>query len=174
MNLTSVRDPENIVKRHFGESFFLARYIPSAASDLTDIGSGAGFPAIPILIYRPELQLTTVEVQQRKATFLREVGRSLDLEFQVKNVRIEELLKTQAGSASVVTFRAVEKFDLILPLAANMVRKELHDDSRGRLAILIGSSQTSQAERLLPDWIFHPQIPVPGSENRVVLCGEPK
>lgn len=173
MNLTAVRDAENIVKRHFGESFFLARNIPTEAGDLTDVGSGAGFPAIPIHIYRPELRLTLVEAQQRKATFLREVGRAIHLDFQVKNLRAEELVKQQPRSASVVTFRAVEKFQSILPVAAELVSRSTGHGS-GCLAILIGSSQGAQARALLPDWRFDPEIPVPEAENRVILRGEPR
>ena len=172
MNLTSIRDPENIVKRHFGESFFLARHISGLAADLMDIGSGAGFPAIPIKIYRPELNVTLVEAQLRKATFLREVGRALNLDVDVKNVRLEDLLR--AASAAVITFRAVEKFESILPLAAKMVRKQGVESSRGCLAILVGTSQVSRAQSLLPDWRFEPPIQVPGGDNRVILRGEPK
>ncbi|HET9698258.1 MAG TPA: 16S rRNA (guanine(527)-N(7))-methyltransferase RsmG [Terriglobales bacterium] len=174
MNLTSIRDPENIVKRHFGESFFLARHISALAADLMDIGSGAGFPAIPIKIYRPELNVTLVEAQQRKATFLREVGRALNLDVDVKNVRVEDLLRAQPASAAVITFRAVEKFESILPLAAKMIRKQGAESSRGCLAILVSTSQVPRAQSLLPDWRFEPPIPVPGGDNRVLLRGEPK
>ena len=174
MNLTAIREPENIVKRHFGESFFLARHIPADLPDLTDIGSGAGFPAIPINIYRPELQITLVEAQQRKATFLREVGRALNLDIEVKNSRVEELVRTHSRTASVVTFRAVEKFDLVLPIAAELVRRRsLRCDTPGTLAILIGSAQCSRALSLLPEWHFHPEIVVPGGENRIILRGNP-
>ena len=173
MNLTSIRDPENIVKRHFGESFFLARHIPSGAADLTDLGSGAGFPAIPILIYRSELKLTLVEAQQRKATFLKEVGRALNLDIQVKNCRVEELISQQPASASVVTFRAVEKFESILTMAAHLIRGRTTDRTSGCLAILVGRSQVARAQELLPDWLFQPTIPIPDGENRVILLGEP-
>ena len=172
MNLTSIRDPENIVKRHFGESFFLARYLPVHLPDLTDIGSGAGFPAIPIQIYRPELKLRLIEAQLRKATFLKEVGRALKLDFEVNNSRLEQQVPDLSGSASIVTLRAVEKFDLILPLAAKLVRAG--SDNSGILAILISDAQISRARTLLREWRFDPEIPVPGGENRVILRGEPK
>jgi 16S rRNA (guanine527-N7)-methyltransferase len=175
MNLTAIRDPENIVKRHFGESFFLARHLPAELSDLTDIGSGAGFPAIPIKIYRPTLKTRLVEAQQRKATFLREVARALTLDIEVVNSRVEDWLRNQPQTASIVTFRAVEKFETVLPTAAALVRKTNQPSGQsGTLAILIGSAQVSLAKALLPDWRFKPEISVPGGENRVILRGEPR
>ena len=95
MNLTAIRDPEEIVPRHFGESFFLARHVfPDANGDaesdraklvarssklVVDLGSGAGFPALPIKIWAPEIHLTMIESNHKKAAFLREVTRALTL-----------------------------------------------------------------------------------------------
>src|SRR2546423_4621034 len=88
INLTAIRDPEQIVQRHFGESLFAAREIADrfrSSGDLhgrtlLDVGSGAGFPGIPIKTWLPELHVTLVEARQKKATFLREVARSLALD----------------------------------------------------------------------------------------------
>jgi 16S rRNA (guanine527-N7)-methyltransferase len=92
INLTAIRDPEQIVTRHFGESLFLARHlfprpssVPSVVKDsdfdpaptLADIGSGAGFPGIPLKLWAPEISLTLIESNHKKATFLREVARAL-------------------------------------------------------------------------------------------------
>ena len=95
INLTAIREPEQIVPRHFGESFFLARHLfpaarvktESAPSQLVahssklviDLGSGAGFPALPIKIWAPQIHLTMIESNHKKATFLREVARALTL-----------------------------------------------------------------------------------------------
>src|SRR5271165_1756055 len=88
MNLTAVREPEQIVTRHFGESLFAAKLLQEAGAlnsidaappTLSDIGSGAGFPGIPIKLFAPALQLTLIESQNKKATFLREVVRTLGL-----------------------------------------------------------------------------------------------
>src|ERR1700761_7277744 len=75
VNLTAIRDPEQIVTRHFGESLFTARQLseqtaPSAT--LADIGSGAGFPGLPIKLWAPPTELTLIESQNKKAAFLRE------------------------------------------------------------------------------------------------------
>ena len=84
VNLTAVRNPEQIVTRHFGESLFAARVLlhEDVRRSLTvaDVGSGAGFPGIPLKLWAPQVQLTLIESQNKKATFLREVIRALTLE----------------------------------------------------------------------------------------------
>jgi 16S rRNA (guanine527-N7)-methyltransferase len=164
MNLTAIREPEEIVKRHFGESFYLARYVPVVTNGVLDVGSGAGFPGIPLKIARPWLTLTLIEAQQKKATFLREVLRSLRLEVEVRNARAEDLVGTV--SADLVTMRAVEKFSEILPVAARLARK-----GSGGLGLLIGSAQETQVRKELPGWEFRAGIAIPGSQNRVILMG---
>lgn len=74
VNLTAIRDAESIVRRHFGESLFLGRWLFPAGCEppvrLIDFGSGAGFPGVPIKIWAPALQLSLLESNQKKATFL--------------------------------------------------------------------------------------------------------
>ncbi|HZS55685.1 MAG TPA: 16S rRNA (guanine(527)-N(7))-methyltransferase RsmG [Bryobacteraceae bacterium] len=77
INLTSLRDPEEIVTRHFGESLFLASALPSGCGSLIDVGSGAGFPGIPIAVYHPDWQVTLAESVGKRAVFLKEATRYL-------------------------------------------------------------------------------------------------
>src|SRR5438094_5607441 len=74
INLTAVRDPEEIVTRHFGESLFAARQLfpEPIAGTVIDVGSGAGFPGIPIKIWNDAADLTLIESNQKKAVFLHE------------------------------------------------------------------------------------------------------
>src|SRR5437899_11564442 len=133
MNLTAIREPEQIVTRHFGESLFLARKLAeigflggSSVRDIggslpvVDVGSGAGFPGIPLKIAYPNITLTLIEAQQRKAVFLKEVLRALHLDIEVKNVRAEDFVRTDPGLADLVTLRAVEKCEGIVPVAARL------------------------------------------------------
>jgi len=160
MNLTAVRDPEQIVERHFGEALFAARNLltPASTSTVADVGSGAGFPGIPIKIYAPLAHVTLIEAHGKKATFLREVARMLSLtNINVFTGRAEDWGKT----ADLITLRAVEKFEAILPVAARLVC------SRGRLGLLIGGKQAAEAEILVPGcWL--PQVAVPESRERVL------
>lgn len=77
MNLTSVRNFEDAVRKHAGESLFLAAHLPEDALSACDLGSGGGFPGIPLAILRPEWRITLVERDVRKSVFLREASRGL-------------------------------------------------------------------------------------------------
>ena len=225
INLTAIRDPEEIVTRHFGESFFLARHLfpearvaraPSPAwlsnpthppkpemqpartpspstlplvdrfSDrahaepaeptvrsthtllelskcrVLDLGSGAGFPGLPLKLWAPTISLTLVESNHKKAAFLREVIRALTLmDVNVITARAETLAET-APSADIVTLRAVERFHTTLPIASKLVAPA------GHLALLIGSSQLPILQSLAPDFRLGMPIPVPQSHSRVL------
>ena len=232
-NLTAIRDPEEIVTRHFGESLFAARHLfpnrnslpvlssqllssrpegvgersepthavegpwvplgtplPSELKDasasrgqsgakstrptsndqtsatrsrlsLADIGSGPGFPGLPIKLWAPHLCLTLVESNQRKATFLREVTRALTLtDVNIQVARAESL---PPATFDVVTLRAVERFGQILRTSAALVRPQ------GCLALLITSAQIPQAKSTLPSATWDKPHPIPLSSSRVLL-----
>ena len=114
-NLTAIRDPHEIVRTHFGESLFAARHLPPSAQTLLDLGSGAGFPGLPIQLAFPALQVTLAESQSKKASFLREVTRTLALPTEVWPARVEDLPPTRLFD--VVTLRAVDDPGLALQLA---------------------------------------------------------
>ena len=169
VNLTAIRDPEQIVTRHFGESLFAARHLvpdpaPSPAAPIVDLGSGAGFPGLPIKIWSPQSPVTLVESNHKKVAFLREVIRSLTLtSIDVFSGRAEDY---PAASAALVTLRAVERFGTVLPTAATLLAP------KGRLALLIGSAQVRKAQSTLPELIWNPPLPIPCSSNRVIAIGE--
>jgi 16S rRNA (guanine527-N7)-methyltransferase len=79
LNLTAIREPLEILYRHFCESMFAVGAIPVEKCRLADIGSGPGFPGLPMKILRPEIELFLVESNIKKGTFLAEVGRELEL-----------------------------------------------------------------------------------------------
>lgn len=168
INLTAVRRPEEMVTRHFGESLFAARHLladPALADQplrVIDVGSGAGFPGLPMKIYAPAIRLTLVESNQRKAAFLREVIRVLKLgETEVFAGRAEDF----ARRAELVTMRAVEKFERALSAAVGLVAP------RGRLALLIGARQVETAQRVQPGLIWQSALAIPGSSQGVLAVG---
>ncbi len=119
INLTAVRAPEEMVQRHFGESFFAANHVLSQGTveRVIDLGSGAGFPGVPFAILAPEIQVTLIESNQKKAAFLRELIYQLDL----KNAKVfADRGEKYAHTADVVTMRAVESFSKVLPLAIRL------------------------------------------------------
>ncbi len=161
MNLTALRTAEEIVPRHFGESLFAAHTLlpRTSTTDVFDVGSGAGFPGLPLKYWAPQLRLTLIEGHGKKATFLREVGRALHLpDYSVLNARAEAVTQ----SASLVTMRAVEKFEHALTSAAKLVAPG------GSLALLIGESQHPRALSLLPEG-SHTSLPLPSSDQTILL-----
>jgi 16S rRNA (guanine527-N7)-methyltransferase len=174
INLTAIRNEEEMVTRHFGESLFAARHLfpPQTAQcrrerprscTLIDVGSGAGFPGLPIKIWAPHIHLTLIEANQKKATFLREVTRSLTL--TNINVFAGRAETYPNPPADVVTLRAVEHFETALPIAARLVAPG------GRLALLIGQAQLPQAHNLARELVWPPSIPIPLSASRVLAIG---
>jgi len=172
INLTAVRDPEKIVTRHFGESLFAARQLlpqPAATSSsfnsghFLDLGSGAGFPGLPMKIWSPHSPITLIESNHKKVAFLREVIRSLTLtSIDVFARRAEEY---PSASAALVTLRAIERFSDVLPTAAHLLAPG------GRLALLIGSSQLVLAQKNLSALDWTSPCPIPQSASRVLLVG---
>lgn len=77
LNLTTVLAVGEAVERHYCESIFLAARLPRGALSVADIGSGPGFPGVPVAIFRPDCAVTLIESHQRKAVFLREATRNL-------------------------------------------------------------------------------------------------
>jgi 16S rRNA (guanine527-N7)-methyltransferase len=115
-NLTAIRDPEEMVRRHFGESVFTADHLAGGRTML-DLGSGAGFPGLPVAILHPEVMVTLAESQNKKATFLREVVRSLELEnVEVWGARAETMPAERRFHT--VALRAVDNMAAALEAAA--------------------------------------------------------
>ena len=165
INLTAIRDPEEIITRHFGESLFAARkLLPKHTPNLAaiDFGSGAGFPGLPMKIWDPGLTLTLVEAHGKKAVFLREVVRALGFsKVKVFADRAENLKE----NANLVILRAVERFERALPIAAALVAPA------GALALLIGDAQVEAAKSANPDFAWENPIPIPLSHGRRLLVG---
>jgi len=91
VNLTAIRDEDGILARHFVESIACARALPAGIETLLDFGSGAGFPGIPIALCRPEIMVTLAESQGKKAAFLQEAIRVLEISAKVHPHRAELL-----------------------------------------------------------------------------------
>ena len=146
-NLTAIRDPEEIVRRHFGESLFTATHLPPATT-LLDFGSGAGFPGLPIQLFLPDLTVALAESQGKKASFLREAVRVLGLQTEVWASRVETM--PLGRSFAVVALRAVDNMESALAEATRRTQ------SGGTLAILGGDD-------VLPEFPAARAIKLPGS-----------
>lgn len=164
INLTAVRNPEYIVTRHFGESYFVARPALAAgeAAMVADLGSGAGFPGLPLALLASQAQVTLIESNNKKAAFLNEVIRALGISnARVFNGRGEDY----PDKADVVTMRAVEKFASAVAVASRTVK------CGGRLALMIGKGQVDEAKKVNQSLIWSEPLDIPGGHSRILLLG---
>ncbi|WP_158792940.1 16S rRNA (guanine(527)-N(7))-methyltransferase RsmG [Granulicella sp. L60] len=152
-NLTAIREPQEIVRRHFGESLFAGLHL-DACPTLLDFGSGAGFPGLPIAILRPDIAVTVAESQNKKSTFLREVVRTLGLQVNVWTSRVEDMSPTR--QFDTVALRAVDNMTAALTAA--------HPRAKHHLLLLTGAIPE------LPQGFEPPRsMPIPNSENSFLL-----
>jgi 16S rRNA (guanine527-N7)-methyltransferase len=116
MNLISLQSEHDLPVRHFIDSLTLLPYLAAGPATLLDIGSGAGFPAIPVKIFRKDFHVTLLEASRKKCSFLKEVIRRLGLrDMAVLNCRLEELLKKDPKpSFDVIVSRATLKLPELL------------------------------------------------------------
>jgi 16S rRNA (guanine527-N7)-methyltransferase len=124
-NLTAIREPEEMVRRHFGESLFAGLQLAGRSGEgATVLDFGAGFPGLPIQLLRPDLRVTLGESQGKKASFLREAVRTLGLGTEVWAGRVEALPEVAGGvrQFDVVTLRAVDQMELAMVEARRRVR----------------------------------------------------
>ena len=122
-NLTAIKTPEGAALLHFADSLTLAKFVPLNAKVL-DIGSGAGFPAIPLAIARPDLTITALDSTQKRIDFINRSAEMLGLS-NLKAVchRAEDVTgKDFKESYDVVTARAVASYPILLELAIPAVK----------------------------------------------------
>lgn len=120
MNLTSIVDEEGIYMKHFYDSLVPSFDIEIKGS-LCDVGSGAGFPSIPLKIMYPELQVTIVETLGKRVNFLNELARALDIEINAIHARAEECHELRE-TFDFVTARAVANMPLLCELCIPLVK----------------------------------------------------
>jgi 16S rRNA (guanine527-N7)-methyltransferase len=152
LNLTSVRDMEEAVVRHYCESVFLACYLPDEPISVADVGSGAGFPGIVVAVVRPQASVALIESHQRKAVFLREASRDL------ANVRVIGQRAESVGEHfNWAVSRAVKYSEIARALKSLGKRAE----------ILTGEMRASE----LPGFVWQKPIRLPWGERRFLWIG---
>ena len=164
INLTSIRDPLEILNRHFCECMYAASTAPVEHGRLADVGSGAGFPGLPLKIIRPELQVFLIESNVKKATFLAEVIRDLGLAgARVLVSRYEELAE-EVAPLDFVCSRALGEFGPFLEWA--------HSEkvAAKQVILWIGARDLPEIQKM-QSWEWREPIPVPHSLRRLLLVG---
>lgn len=164
VSLTTVTRVDEILRFHFGESLFALPMLPVEKSRLADVGSGAGFPGIPLAMARPALDVKLIEPNAKKFAFLNEVIRQLGLD-NVSAVRGRTSdLPSSLERLEVVTARAVGQFDELIGWA------KAKATPRGKLILWVGAED---AKHISKDTRFEWSTPVriPQSDRRFILTG---
>src|SRR6266566_5330753 len=167
VNLTAIRDPLEMLYRHFCESMFGASLLPVENCRLADVGSGGGFPGLPLKIIRPDLQVFLIESNLKKATFLAEVVRDLHLtDIRVRVGRFEELGE-EVAPLDVVCSRALGGFADFLGWAGS-------PQIGTQQALLWLGGRDVDEVRAVPGWEWAEPTPLPKSLQRYLLLGSRK
>lgn len=155
LNLTRVLTVEDAVVRHYCESLFVALHLPPEPVSVLDIGSGAGFPGVPMAVFRPDCHFTLAESHRRKAAFLREATRDLP------NVVIA------ARRAETLT----ASFDWVVSRAVGWSELRRCVGRLGRsVALLLGRADAEKV-RGSPGFVWQAPVALPWSERSVLLHG---
>ena len=167
VNLTAIRDPLEILYRHFCESMFAGTSLPIEHGRLADAGTGAGFPGLPLKIMRPGLQLFLIESSIKKATFLAEVIRELAIRGAQVLVRRYEELGEEIAPLDYVCARALGEFTTFLSWAHSeqLAAKEV--------VLWIGANDLAKIQKV-EGWDWREPIPVPNSIRRLLVTGTRK
>ena len=138
MNLTALTELEDVYFKHFLDSIYLAKSLPLESQSLLDVGSGAGFPSIPLKIIFPTLRVTIIDALKKRIGFLEHLTNLLDIEVNLIHGRAEEFKKKE--SFDIVTARAVANLNMLSELCVPFVRKD------GYFITLKGSNYEKEIE----------------------------
>ena len=163
-SLTTVIEPDEILRFHFGESLIAVAAIPIRHGRLADVGSGAGFPAVPIRMASEDLSVILIESNQKKATFLQEVVRELCLKnVEVRRCRMEDVL-LHDENFDFVTARALGIDNAFLIWSHNTL------NSTGSVVLWLGDADAGRVSQNA-GWKWSDPIRIPQSDRRVILHG---
>jgi 16S rRNA (guanine527-N7)-methyltransferase len=166
ISLTAIQDPEEIVRFHFAESMLGAKVADLRDGRLADVGSGPGFPGLAIKLYSPAVALTLIESNAKKCAFLSEVARELGLT-GVAVVHSTYQVFQISKPFDAVTARALGELGALIGWARSALLPN------GKLALWLGQNGVREATETAPGWKWHLPYPIPGSDRRFILLGNP-
>lgn len=167
MSLTAIEDRIEIVARHFGESILAASTVPIRKGRLADVGTGAGFPGLPLKIVSPELSVALLEPNQKKCAFLNEVKRELGLEnVEVSRSRFEQYAPDSNLPFDFICSRALGDYRRLLRWAESALAPS------GNAVLWLGEEDSILLSKT-PDWSWNLPIRIPDSARRVIQVGRP-
>ncbi len=121
-NLTAIRNIDDVYLKHFYDSILINKYFDFTKKSLIDIGSGAGFPGIPLKIINPDIKLTLLDSNGKKTRFLSSLLEKLEIEATVINDRAEKYVLKMRESFDVVVSRAVKEMPILAEISIPFVK----------------------------------------------------
>lgn len=162
MNLTAIIEPDDVILKHFIDSITINKYIEKEDTDIIDIGTGAGFPGIPIKIIHPEINITLLDSLQKRIIFLEEVICQLQLsQINCIHARAEETSanKQYRESYSIAVSRAVARLNILVEYMLPFVKKggkcicmkgpNLEELDEAKKAIELLGGEVQQVDKLI-------------------------
>ena len=167
-NLTGIREDKDIVEKHFLDSLLYLKAMPEGAIKVADIGTGAGFPGIPIKIIRPEIEMYLIESSGKKVAFLRHVVKKIGLDrIEVIEKRVEEV-KSGRELPSPVDIAVTRALFSI----REFIKKSSHLVKEGGELILNKGPKVSEELKVLKDIryeIFTYTLPLVGIKRYIIV-----
>jgi 16S rRNA (guanine(527)-N(7))-methyltransferase RsmG len=159
INLTRIIEPLEAARFHYAESLFGARFVRDKEKAL-DIGSGPGFPAIPLAVIKPEAAITALEANRKKALFLNEAKEALGLDnFNVANRRLEEF---DCRSFDLLMSRALDRAEELLPPVIARIT------ARQRFMLFCSPDLLEALRRRADQRMITEIYPIPRSASRLI------
>jgi len=171
-NLTGLKTEAEIIGKHFLDSLLYLKALPSGKLRLADVGSGAGFPGLPIAIIRPDCIVTLIEPSRKKASFLRNIIRKLSLEnVTVKQCRLEEESLEPGESYDAIVTRATFSTVQFAETACRMLKTD------GLLVISKGPAYRKEVEEFqsaagtgcMIKEVIDCRLPFSGDERHIIV-----
>ena len=175
-NLTAIKTTKEVYLKHFYDSIILLKHNDLNEETILDIGSGAGFPGVPLKILRPNIKLTLLDSNGKKTKFLESLKEVLNLEYEVINDRAEEYIKTKREYFDIVVSRAVASMPVLAEISLPFVKVN------GKFIAYKGNisddlEQGTNAIKTLSDGkidIIKEELPIENSERTFVIITKTK
>jgi len=172
INLTAIKNDREIVIKHFADSMSLVGHLPEKGK-LLDIGSGGGFPAIPLKILFPNLTVFSVDAVEKKILFQRHASRLLQLnDFTALHARVEDLIQSHASQFDIIVSRAFSDLPLFVGLSLPLLKGDgqiiAMKGREGREEADAAEKQLAELGARVVDCI-HLRLPVSGDERFLVV-----
>lgn len=123
MNLTAIKNPDDVARRHMADSLFLYKCAELSGKSILDIGTGAGFPGMPLKLYDPSLDITMLDSTAKRIAFINEAAEMQNIDVKTIVGRAEDIAREDKDRYDIVTSRAVAPLNILAEISLPFVKK---------------------------------------------------